>query len=281
MSILLVNDDGVESPGLHSLRNGLIKAGHRVITMAPAVPRSGTSRSATFRPPVLFTQVDGDETNPVYACDGTPTDCVRVALMSDLARDVELVLSGINEGGNLGDDSTYSSTVGAAIEGSLFGLPAIAASQQSRDGLFRLVDLDGYDWDFGVDFTIWLAEAVLKAGMPTRTVINVNVPGQPSGDAAPLLTRLGKRAWKRNELRVETYGSLRGYFTFGVNHDGSAPFVEEEGTDFAALAQGHVSLTPLSVHWSEPHAVRELQDWLELLVATGSAPTPEPASLKQ
>ncbi|WP_166787080.1 5'/3'-nucleotidase SurE [Cryobacterium sp. TMT2-23] len=275
MSILLVNDDGVESPGLHSLRDGLIQAGHRVITVAPGVPRSGTSRGATFRNPVLYVQVDGDATNPVYACDGTPTDCVRVALMSDLAPDVELVLSGINEGGNLGDDATYSSTVGAAIEGALFGVPAISASQQSTDGLFRLVDQTGYDWDFGVDTALWLTEAVLASGMPARTVINLNVPGQPKASAAPLLTRLGRRAWGRGGLHEETSGNLRGYFTFGVTRDGDAPYVKEEGTDFDALSKGHVSLTSLSVNWSEPQAGKDLRGWLETLIASGTAPTSE------
>lgn len=277
MSILLVNDDGVESPGLHSLRDGLIKAGHRVITVAPGVPRSGTSRGATFRNPVLYMQVDGDETNPVYACDGTPTDCVRVALMSNLAPDVELVLSGINEGGNLGDDATYSSTVGAAVEGALLGVPAISASQQSTDGLFRLVDKSGYDWEFGVNVTLWLAEAVLASGMPTRTVINLNVPGQPNGSATPLITRLGRRAWSRGGLHEETYGNLRGYFTFGVTREGDAPYVKEEGTDFDALSKGHVSLTSLSVNWAEPQAGKDLRSWLETLLATDTAPTPEPA----
>ena len=106
----------------------------------------------------------------MYACDGTPVDCVRVGLMSRLAHHVDLVISGINEGANLGDDSTYSSTVGAAWEGALLGVPSIAASQQSQDGRFRLVDLSGYDWTWSVRATVSLAQFMLaEASRPARS----------------------------------------------------------------------------------------------------------------
>ncbi|PRY08934.1 5'/3'-nucleotidase SurE [Kineococcus rhizosphaerae] len=262
MSILLCNDDGVQSDGLHSLRDGLIAAGHRVLTVAPSHPRSGSSRGATFRNPVLIEQVGGDMTNPVYACDGTPTDCVRVAMLSDLANDAELVLSGINEGANLGDDSTYSSTMGSALEGALLGLPAIAASQQSVDGLFRLVDATGYDWSLGVRATVNVVEQVLTSGMPARTAINLNAPGRPAVDVRAEVTRLGRRNWARNSLQIETHGNSRGYFTFGVTHDGDAPYVAEEGTDFDALRRGHIALSAVSVNWNNPGAVVELEKWL-------------------
>ncbi len=251
MTILICNDDGVQSEGLHSLREGLIGAGYRTVAVAPHEPRSGTSRSATFRRPVTYWQVGGTDENPVYACDGTPVDCVRVALMSDLVPDARLVISGINEGANLGDDATYSSTVGAAIEGALFGLPAISTSQQSTDGLFRLVDLSGYDWRPSVESTVWLAGRVLERGMPPRTVLNLNAPGVPADSMRMKVTRLGHRTWRRRSLQVETNDHGTGYFLFDVNSPGHHPYEEAEGTDFAALAAGHVSVSPLSVHWAD------------------------------
>lgn len=262
MTILLCNDDGVESGGLLSLREGLIAAGFRVISVAPAEPRSGTSRAATFRKPVTYWQVGGDEDNPVYACDGTPVDCVRVSLLSTLGSDVELVISGINEGANLGDDATYSSTVGAAIEGSLLGLPAFAVSQQSRDGLFRLVDNDGYDWESSVAASCRLASAIIANPLPERVILNLNLPGKPAPGSTIEITRLGHRAWVRHELRVESNEHGEGYFSFGVNAPGDAPYHLDDGTDFAALQRGNGSLTPISVHWAEEQSAAT-RAWLE------------------
>lgn len=252
MTVLICNDDGVQSEGLHSLRQGLIGAGHRTVSVAPHEPRSGSSRSATFRRPVNYWQVGGTEANPIYACDGTPVDCVRVALMSHLIPDPELVISGINEGANLGDDATYSSTVGAAIEGALFGVPAIAASQQSSDGLFRLVDLVGYDWDASVEATVWLAQRVIAAGLPARTILNLNTPATVTAGSRVELTRLGRRAWSRNSLQVEENDLGSGYFVFDVNSRGDHPYEVESGTDFAALTSGNFSVSAISVHWADP-----------------------------
>lgn len=270
MTVLICNDDGVQSEGLHSLRVGLIVAGHRTVSVAPHEPRSGTSRSATFRRPVNYWQVGGTDDDPIYACDGTPVDCVRVALMSDLLDDPELVISGINEGANLGDDSTYSSTVGAAIEGALFGIPAIAASQQSTDGLFRLVDLVGYDWSPSVDATVWLAGKVLDAGMPARTILNLNAPGVVTADSRIELTRLGRRAWTRQSLSIEENDLGSGYFVFDVNSTGDHPYEQEDGTDFAALSAGNISVTPISVHWADSALGAA---WTDTLRLTDFTPT--------
>ena len=186
MTVLLTNDDGYQSDGLAAARNALLGAGLQVVTVAPDGPRSGGSRAATFRRPVRFDQVNDDVSNPVYACDGTPVDCIRVALMSDLAPDAKVVVSGINEGANLGDDTTYSSTVGAAIEGALLGIGSVAISQQSRDRRFRLVDREGYNWDAAGTVIAELAAGASAEPLPARTLVNVNVPGA---------TRLAQPAW--------------------------------------------------------------------------------------
>lgn len=282
MTVLLVNDDGWESDGLQSLRTGLLKAGIRVITVAPDAPRSGMARSATFRRPVRVEHVQGDEANPVYACTGTPVDCVRIALLSHLAEPVQLVISGINEGANLGDDATYSSTTGAAIEGALLGLPAFAISQQAEDHRFRLVDRAGYDWSGSVALALALAGEFMQQPPPPRAVFNVNCPGRPS-DRPVLITRLGQRAWRRGGLveeHTEAYGV--GYYSFGVNDDADPPIHDEDSTDFAALKSHHPSITPFSFQWGTPGALREATAWLERVLKrvndVFSAPTPSGGS---
>lgn len=262
MTIVLTNDDGYESDGLAAARDAILKAGLRVVTVAPDGPRSGGSRGATFRQPVRIDQVGGDDTNPIYACDGTPVDCIRVALMSDLVLDVSVVVSGINEGANLGDDTTYSSTAGAAIEGALLGVGSIAVSQQSRDGRFRLVDRTGYDWTASGQVVATLASQALKHPIPARAVVNVNVPGGVP-EAETQVTKLGQRAYRRGGLEMAHTELGHGFYTFHVNQDADPPHHAAPGTDFAALADGAVSLTPLSFAWGEKQPFRDVRSWAE------------------
>jgi len=260
MTVLLTNDDGYQSPGLAAARDALLSAGLRVVVVAPDGPRSGGSRAATFRKPVRIDQVGGNEDNPIYACDGTPVDCIRVALMSDLVLDAQVVISGINEGANLGDDTTYSSTAGAAIEGALLGVGSIAVSQQSADKRFRLVDLEGYDWEWSARITALLAARAVADPIVARTVVNVNVPGTPPTSPSQV-TRLGRRAYRRGGLEMTHSDHGHGFYSFHVNEDFDPPVHEEPGTDFFALANGAVSLTPLSLAWGDKEATDSVRAW--------------------
>lgn len=262
MTVLLTNDDGFRAPGIHSVRAALIEAAIRVITVAPDGPRSGVARSATFRRPVRVELANDDRTNPVWACDGTPVDCVRVALLTTLAEPVQLVISGANQGANLGDDATYSSTVGAAIEGALLGLPAMAVSQQSADGRFVLVDRSGHDFSGSAALALALAQAMIAHPPPHRSVLNVNIPGRALTGPIEIAT-LGRRVWRRGGLveeHTEEYG--HGYYSFGVTSDSDPGYHAEPGTDFAAVAAGHACITPLSLDWGNQEAPAQLRDWL-------------------
>jgi 5'-nucleotidase len=266
MTVLLTNDDGFRAPGMHSVRAALIGAGIRVITVAPDGPRSGVARSATFRRPVRVELANDDDANPVWACDGTPVDCVRVALLTALAEPVQLVVSGANHGANLGDDATYSSTVGAAIEGALLGLPAMAISQQSSDGRFLLVDRAGHDFSGSAALALALAQAMIAQPPPARSVLSVNVPGRALTGPLEVAT-LGRRAWRRGGLaeeHTEEYG--QGYYSFGVNSDSEPAHDAEPGTDFAAIAAGHACITPLSLDWGNRQAPAQLGDWLNRIL---------------
>lgn len=133
MRILLTNDDGVDAEGLLAIRAALADPAASVITIAPETDCSGFARKCTFSRPVGVTRVSGGQ-HPVYRCDGTPTDCVRVGLLGGLAAAADLVVSGINHGANLADDVTYSGTIGAGLEAAILGTPAICLSQQTRPG---------------------------------------------------------------------------------------------------------------------------------------------------
>jgi 5'-nucleotidase len=262
MTIVLTNDDGYQSDGLAAARDALVEAGLRVVTVAPDGPRSGGSRGATFRRPVRIDRAGGDDVSPIYACDGTPVDCIRVALMSDLVLDVQVVISGINEGANLGDDTTYSSTAGAAIEGALLGVGSIAVSQQSRDRRFRLVDRTDYDWTASALVVATLAQEVLQNPLPPRTMVNVNVPGS-APEAPTLVTHLGQRAYRRGGLEMGHTELGHGFYSFHVNEDVDPPFHAAPGTDFAALAAGAVSITPLSFAWGDKQPFHEVRSWAD------------------
>jgi 5'-nucleotidase len=265
VTVLLTNDDGYQSAGLAAARDALVAAGLHVVTVAPDGPRSGGSRAATFRRPVRFDLVSGfhdEAANAVYACDGTPVDCIRVALMSDLVPGVAVVVSGINEGANLGDDTTYSSTVGAAVEGALLGVGGIAASQQSRDRRFRLVDREGYDWDVAATVVAELAAAACASPIPARTIVNVNVPGA-APESPTRVVRLGRRAYRRGGLEEGRNEHGHGFFSFHVNDEADPPIHDEPETDFAALADGAVALTPLSLAWGDPEPFRKVRAWAE------------------
>lgn len=267
VKILLTNDDGYLSPGVAAARDALIAAGMSVVTVAPDGPRSGTARSASFRKPIVLNRVGGDDANPVYSTNGTPTDCVRVAVFSGLTDDVDAVVSGINEGANLGDDATYSSTLGSAIEGAMLGFPSLAASQQSRDGRFRLVDLDGYDFEPGGALMARLVKRMVedRDRLPGRSVLNFNAPAKPARSL--VLASLDRRVWQRSTIPVVETEDGRGWLLFATHTERDPVFEGEAGTDVRALSEGRASVTPMNFAWTDRHARRHLLAWARATIA--------------
>lgn len=267
MRVLLTNDDGVQSEGMAAAREALLSAGISVITVGPDGPRSGTARSASFRKAITITRYGGDESNPIYAVDGTPTDSVRAAILSRTAEGIDAVVSGINEGANLGDDATYSSTLGAAIEGALLGYPAIAASQQARDGRFRLVDLTGYDYDTGAKALAHMTRQLIegRAQLPLRSVLNLNAPGKPATDAH--VAQFDHRRWTPESIHsVQTEGGI-GWVLFGTHPERDPVFEFTEGSDAWVLRKGGLSVTPVNFQWQDPSARRRLARFTRQAVA--------------
>ena len=250
--VLLTNDDGVDADGILAIRAVLTDCCDSVITIAPDADCSGFARKCTFSRPVSVTRVAGGQ-HPIYRCDGTPTDCVRVGLLGGLAGAADLVVSGINRGANLADDVTYSGTIGAGLEAAILGTPAICLSQQTPTGTFSVnyqEDLESaglaYDFGFAATHGATLARSVISACPAEPVVLSVNYPAMRTG-ATSVLTRPGRRDYPRAEIpHWAGDGEVHRLYLFGepdqVIPEADASF----GTDIGALRAGYVTVTPLS-----------------------------------
>ena len=180
--VLVTNDDGIHVDGIKVLAARLSEIGE-VFTVAPDREQSAASHSVTLHHPLRVTKIDSHR----YAVDGTPTDCVLLGVLNVLHRRPDILVSGINRGGNIGDDVTYSGTVAAAFEGTLLGVPSFAISVVERiDPLY----------DYAAEFAVELSGHVLKNGLPPETLLNVNVPSVPASEIAGVaVTRQGKRVY--------------------------------------------------------------------------------------
>ena len=254
MRVLLTNDDGIEAEGLQTLRRALLRVPDiELVVIAPDGNRSAMARSITTMRPLWVEEIAFEDGTTGYATDGTPVDCVRLANLGLVAGfEADLIVSGINHGANLGDDITYSGTVAAALEGVVLGLPAIAVSQQSsaREMDFRLSDR--FDFEEGARFVARVVEEIDDVPLPKGTLLNVNCPaGEVEGVCA---CKLGKRIYRdRLELAEEADGRRR-YHIYGDDPG----YRDERGTDFAAIADGRIAVTPLHFDLTDEAGVEEL-----------------------
>ncbi|TXH04120.1 MAG: 5'/3'-nucleotidase SurE [Nevskiaceae bacterium] len=244
MRILLSNDDGYMAPGLCCLRDHL-RAHHEVTVVAPDRNRSGASNSLTLLHP-LRAQQHGDG---VTSVDGTPTDCVHLALNALLDQPPEMVVSGINAGANLGDDTLYSGTVAAAMEGRHLGFPAIAVSS---------VAAAPRHYETAARVVVRLIQQLERDPLPGDTILNVNVPDVPWDDLQGFeVTRLGNR---HRAEEVIPSRDPRGRPIYWIGAAGGEADCGE-GTDFHAVANRRVALTPLLVDLTRYAAMDRLQGW--------------------
>ena len=246
--ILVSNDDGILSEGLVALVDALAGLGE-VYVVAPDRERSAASHSMTLHRPLRV----GELASRRYAVDGTPTDCVNLAINGILPRFPRLVIAGINKGGNLGEDITYSGTVSIAMEGTLLGVPSIAIS---------LVARTDFDFTVAARFARALAARTLARGLPQGTLLNVNVPeGTPDQIKDFELTRQGRRRYG-NAVVEKVDPRDKKYYWIGGDAMG---YVNEEGTDFAAVDRGLISITPVHLDLTSYQSFGELNglalDW--------------------
>ena len=248
MYILVTNDDGIDSEGLLSLKQALSQVGD-VAVIAPQHNWSVAGHNKTIQKPLRVAKVklaDGDD---AYSTDGTPSDCVNLGVLGVLERRPDLVVAGINKGPNLGEDITYSGTVAAAMEGVLAGIPSIAVS---------LADYYRWDFAFAGQFTARLAQHFYSNGLGKDVLLNVNVPNLPRDKIASVeITRLGKRVY-REFLKQQTDASGKEYYLI----DGDLPSgIPEEGTDYQAIVENRISITPIHLDLTNHRLIEHLRRW--------------------
>lgn len=246
MRILLSNDDGVYAKGLNILANYLRDIA-KLDIIAPDRNRSGASNSLTLSAPLHVKRLSDE----MVSVEGTPTDCVHLAITGLLKEQPDMVVSGINEGANLGDDTLYSGTVAAAIEGRFLGLPAIAVS---------LVGNENRNYETAAIVTKLLIQRLIVERLPASTILNVNVPDVPFEQLKGWeVTRLGRR--HRAEPIIQA-NDPRGRTVYWVGPAGPEEDAGE-GTDFHAIRSGKVSVTPLQVDLTHYRAFDQLTQWLK------------------
>jgi len=241
--ILLTNDDGIHSDGLIKLEEALKEVGD-VYVVAPASEMSGASHSLTLARPLRIRQIDERH----WTVDGTPTDCVTLALNKILPAEEmpHICASGINHGGNLGDDATYSGTVAGALEATILGVPGLA---------FSLVARENFDFSEPALFAVTAVRKVLSEGLPEGTLLNINFPpGELKG------VRVTRQGIKNARPVISEHIDPRGkpYYWIGEVREG---FRAEGGTDFEAVDEGFVSVTPMRSDLTDNNAIEILHNW--------------------
>ena len=245
MRILVSNDDGYLAPGVNALAEVLAPIAE-IVVVSPDSNRSASSNSLTLGRPISVSRSD----NGFYYCNGTPSDCVHIGLTGILSWRPDLIVSGINQGQNMGDDTLYSGTVAAATEGFLFGIPAIAFSQ---------VEKGWGELDSAARIARETVERVYET-MPKPFLLNVNIPNRPYDELkGPVSTRLGRRHQSEGVMRMQDpFGQdLFWIGAAGVAKDAS------EGTDFFAVEKGYVSITPLQIDLTHTALIPDLGKALE------------------
>ena len=238
--ILVTNDDGVHSDGIHALAAALRSLGH-VIVVAPHIEASAIGHALTLRRPLRLEELQ----EGVFEVDGTPTDCVNIAISKLFTTLPDLVVSGINKGHNLGDDVTYSGTVAGALEGALLGVPSIAVSLGRTAGQ--------YDFGPSAAAAATIAAVVLREGLAPRTFLNLNVPtGKPKG------FKLTVQAKRNHVTIVDERRDPRGKPYYWIE-EGENAWEPHDRSDFQAVRDGYVSVTPLQPDLTDHDALAKLE----------------------
>ncbi|QSX36234.1 5'/3'-nucleotidase SurE [Shewanella sedimentimangrovi] len=246
MFLLVSNDDGVQAPGLRALAEAL-SAIAKVQVVAPDRNCSAASNSLTLTNPLRINSLD----NGYLAVNGTPSDCVHIAIRELCDVEPDMVVSGINAGANMGDDTLYSGTVAAAMEGRFQGLPAIAVS---------LVGRELKHYATAAEVTVRIVRGLMSHPLPADQILNVNVPDLPLEDIKGIkVTRLGARHRAEGVVRTRDPAGREIFWLGppGAEQDAGA------GTDFGAVADGYVSITPLTVDLTAYGQLNALTDWIE------------------
>ena len=241
--ILITNDDGYHSEGIIALENALSDLGD-VYVVAPASEMSGASHSLTLSRPLRIRRIDARH----WTVDGTPTDCVTLALNQILPPEERphICASGINHGPNLGDDATYSGTVAGALESTILGVPGLA---------FSLVASRSHDFSESIKIAKQITQKAIVEGIPENTLLNINIP-----KGVPLGFRITKQGFKDARPVISEHIDPRGKLYYWISEERKG-FHAEGGTDFEAIDEGFVSVTPMRSDLTNHQAIDLLKKW--------------------
>jgi 5'-nucleotidase len=247
--IFITNDDGYSAPGLKSLISALSPLG-KIVVVAPDSERSASGHSLSLYQPL---RLDLREESPgieIYSCNGTPTDCVSLAIHFLLKEKPDIIVTGINAGGNLGDDITYSGTVMAAMEGASQGILSVAVS--------LVTNRPEADYSAAAEFASLFVNCVMGFPVPEIVFFSINVPDIPRDELKGAMVTIQGRSFYKQKIdeRIDPWGR-KYYWVTGLRASGKI----EPGTDFYALEQKKISVTPLKLTMSNEEFVRELQKW--------------------
>jgi 5'-nucleotidase len=243
--ILVSNDDGIDALGLKTLREAVSDLGE-VIVFAPEGQRSGSSHSLTIHKSIKVQQIDEN----TYSTDGTPTDCILYSVRGILKKRPDIVLGGINQGANLGSDVSYSGTVAVAMEGTLMGIPSVAFSQIDFDSSFKP--------DFAKKVVNWITRQIIKDKLPEGVFLNVNLPHKPNGKIK--ITSLGNRVYRDEIVKVR---EEKNDFIYSL--EGKSPtWISSPNSDFDAVHNGFVSITPIHMEYTDFDMIKKLHSWEEI-----------------
>ena len=249
--ILITNDDGVHAKGIRSLIETMKPLGE-IVVLAPDSARSGMSSAITSHVPLRVSQLKREENLTIYSCTGTPVDCVKLAINEILDRKPDLVISGINHGSNAAICVVYSGTMGAALEGCIFGIPSFGVSLTDHS-------LDA-DFSEAAKYARIVAEKILKEGLPEGVCLNVNVPDKDDIKGIKVCTQTPGR-WISEFMKSKDATGKDIYWLTGV-FDNFKP--DDEGTDEWALDNGYVAIVPSKIDLTAHHVVDQLKHWEKL-----------------
>ncbi|QDL11704.1 5'/3'-nucleotidase SurE [Brasilonema octagenarum UFV-E1] len=260
MKILISNDDGISALGIRTLANTLAQAGHDINVVCPDRERSATGHGLTMHQPIRAEMVESifDPAVKAWACDGTPSDCVKLALWALLDSPPDLVLSGINQGANLGTEILYSGTVSAAMEGLIEGIPSVALSLTSHKNK---------DFQPGANFAKIFVGQLAQNPLPELMLLNINIPAVKWEEIAGVcITRQGVRRYidvfdKRVDPRGKTYYWLAGEVVEDVEPPVGLNLPENIPIDVHMIRKNYISITPLQYNLTYANGLNQLSEW--------------------
>ncbi len=244
VKILVTNDDGIHSKGIIVLSRALREVGD-ICVVAPDREKSAVAHSLTLHRPLRVEKIKKD----FYAVDGTPADCVHLGIHAILPKPPHLVVSGINRGENVGNDITYSGTVSAAFEGTLLGVPSFAVSLASRAH---------YRFETAAHFAVRVARHILREGLPKDIFLNINVPNLEDHEIKSYKITRQARYTHGNAVVEKLDPRGKKYYWIG---GGTVVFDRKVDTDFEAISEGHISVTPLHIDLTDYSSIGKLKKW--------------------